>query len=50
VAVYFLMIGITGLPILGIQTFVQNLFYGGGLVHAVALSHLVRRREEQEFT
>jgi ribose transport system permease protein len=50
VAVYFLVIGITGLTILGIQTFVQNLFYGGGLVLAVALSQLVRRREEQEFT
>jgi ribose transport system permease protein len=50
VAVYFLVIGITGLTILGIQTFVQNLFYGGGLVLAVALSQLVRHREAQEFT
>ncbi|MBN9509533.1 MAG: ABC transporter permease [Alphaproteobacteria bacterium] len=50
VAVYFLVIGITGLTILGIQTFVQNLFYGGGLVLAVALSQLVRHREAQEFS
>lgn len=50
VAVYFLVIGITGLTILGIQTFVQNLFYGGGLVLAVALSQLVRNREAQDFT
>jgi ribose transport system permease protein len=50
VAVYFLVIGITGLTILSIQTFVQNLFYGGRLVLAVALSELVRRREEKEFT
>ncbi|WP_428490856.1 ABC transporter permease [Rhodopila sp.] len=50
VAVYFLVIGITGLTILGIQTFVQNLFYGGGLVLAVALSQLVRHREPQDFT
>jgi ribose transport system permease protein len=50
VAVYFLVIGITGLTILGIQTFVQNLFYGGGLVLAVALSQLVRKREAQDFT
>ena len=50
VAVYFLVIGITGLTILGIQTFVQNLFYGGGLVLAVALSQLVRNREPQDFT
>jgi ribose transport system permease protein len=50
VAVYFLVIGITGLTILGIQTFVQNLFYGGGLVLAVALSQLVRNREAQDFS
>ena len=50
VAVYFLVAGITGLTILGIQTFVQNLFYGGGLVIAVALSQLVRNREAQDFT
>jgi ribose transport system permease protein len=50
VAVYFLVIGITGLTILGVQTFVQNLFYGGGLVLAVALSQLVRNREAQDFS
>jgi ribose transport system permease protein len=49
VAVYFLVIGITGLSMLGIQTFVQNLFYGGALVLAVALSQLARRREAQDF-
>jgi ribose transport system permease protein len=50
IAVYFLVIGITGLTMLGIQTFVQNLFYGGALVLAVALSQLVRKREPQEFS
>ncbi|MEQ8348362.1 MAG: ABC transporter permease [Sneathiellaceae bacterium] len=50
VAVYFLIVGITGLTILGIQTFVQNLFYGGALVIAVALSQLVRNREQQDFS
>jgi ribose transport system permease protein len=50
VAVYFLVIGITGLSMLGIQTFVQNLFYGGALVLAVALSQLVRKREAQDFS
>jgi len=30
--------GITGLSILGVHTFVQDLFYGGALVVAVALS------------
>lgn len=44
VAVYFLVSGITGLQLLGVQNFVQQLFYGGALVAAVALSHLARRR------
>jgi ribose transport system permease protein len=44
IAVYFLVTGITGLTILGVQTFVQNLFYGGALVLAVAISHVVRQR------
>jgi len=48
-AVYFLVVGITGLTILGIQTYVQNLFYGGALVIAVALSQLARGREAQEI-
>ncbi|MBJ3778371.1 ABC transporter permease [Acuticoccus mangrovi] len=50
IAVYFLVIGITGLSMLGIQTYVQNLFYGGALVTAVALSQLVRKREAQDFS
>jgi ribose transport system permease protein len=47
IAVYFLVTGITGLTILGIQTFVQNLFYGGALVLAVTFSQLVKKRQEQ---
>jgi ribose transport system permease protein len=47
IAVYFLVTGITGLSILGISTFVQNLFYGGALVIAVTLSQIVRGREER---
>jgi ribose transport system permease protein len=43
-AVYFLVTGITGLQLLGVQTFVQQLFYGGALVLAVALSQFARRR------
>lgn len=46
IAVYLLVTGITGLSILGVDTFVQDLFYGGALVIAVALSQLVRGREE----
>jgi ribose transport system permease protein len=47
VAVYFLITGITGLSVLGISTFVQDLFYGGALVVAVTLSQIVRGREER---
>lgn len=50
IGVFFLVSGITGLTILGIDSFVQNLFYGGGLVIAVALSQLVRNRQPQEFS
>ncbi len=44
IAVYFLVAGITGLQLLGVENFVQNLFYGGALIVAVALSQVVRRR------
>jgi ribose transport system permease protein len=44
-AVYFLVTGITGLQLLGVQTFVQQLFYGGALIVAVALSQFARRRD-----
>ena len=44
-AVYFLVTGITGLQLLGVQTFVQQLFYGTALVLAVALSQFARRRD-----
>jgi len=50
IGVYFLVTGITGLTMLGVDTLVQNLFYGGGLVLAVALSQLVRRRQPQNFS
>lgn len=46
-AVYFLVTGITGLQLLGVQTFVQQLFYGGALVLAVALSQVARRRDRR---
>lgn len=46
IAVYLLVTGITGLSMMGIDTFVQDLFYGGALVLAVTLSQLVRGREE----
>ena len=41
--------GITGLQQLGVDTFIQQLFYGGALVLAVAASQLIRRRQAIEF-
>ncbi len=49
VAVYFLATGIAGLQQLGVDTYVQQLFYGGALVLAVALSQLARKRQSLEF-
>ena len=49
IAVYFLVVGITGLVFVGVSSFVQDMFYGGALVLAVTLSQLVRGREEQQF-
>ncbi len=48
-AVYFLVVGITGLEFMGVSSFVQDMFYGGALVLAVTLSQLVRGREEQQI-
>lgn len=44
IAVYFLVTGITGLEQWGAQAYVQQLFYGGALLVAVAASRLVRKR------
>jgi ribose transport system permease protein len=48
VAVYFLVTGITGLSLLGVRSFIQDLFYGGALVIAVTLSQLARSRAAHE--
>jgi ribose transport system permease protein len=48
VAVYFLISGITGLQLLGAESYVQQLFYGGALVIAVTLSQLTNRRRRSE--
>jgi ribose transport system permease protein len=45
IAVYFLVSGVTGLALFGLQSWVQDVFYGGALVLAVTLSQLARRRE-----
>jgi len=47
-AAYFLQTGITGFQLLGVESFVQQLFYGGALVIAVALSQVARRRQAHE--
>jgi ribose transport system permease protein len=44
IAVYFLVTGITGLQLLGAESFVQNLFYGAALIGAVAFSQVVKKR------
>jgi ribose transport system permease protein len=48
VAVYFLSTGIMGLNFMGVPSFVQNLFYGGGLVIAVSISQLLRKRRPMD--
>jgi ribose transport system permease protein len=48
IAVYFLVTGITGLALFGIQSWLQDMFYGGALVVAVTFSQLARRREDRE--
>lgn len=48
IAVFFLSTGIMGLNFLGADTFVQNLFYGGGLVLAVSISQLLRNRQQMD--
>ncbi len=45
IAVYFLISGITGLQLIGVESFVQQLFFGGALVFAVSMGQLVRRRD-----
>jgi ribose transport system permease protein len=44
VAVYFLVTGITGLQIMGLSDWVQQVFYGISLLFAVTVSVLARRR------
>ncbi len=44
VGIYFLATGILGLQLLGLQSWVSQVFYGGILVIAVTISTLLRRR------
>lgn len=47
ISVYFLETGIRGLSLLGLSTYIQNIFYGAALVLAVAFSVVVRRRQDK---
>jgi ribose transport system permease protein len=44
VGIYFLTTGIFGLQLLGYAGWIQDVFYGGGLVVAVAVAKIVRNR------
>lgn len=46
VAVYFLVTGFTGLEILGLSGWIEQVFYGGALVLAITFSQLSARRTE----
>ena len=43
IAIYFLVTGITGLELLGVSEWIQDVFYGGALIIAVTISTLVRK-------
>jgi ribose transport system permease protein len=44
VAVYFLVTGITGLQLVGLASWIQQVFYGASLVFAITLARLVATR------
>jgi ribose transport system permease protein len=44
IAVYFLVTGVTGLNLLGLTGWVEQVFYGASLIVAVTFSHLATRR------
>lgn len=50
IAVYFLVTGITGLQLMGLSGWIEDVFYGGSLVLAVSLSQLVATRRVAKST
>lgn len=44
IGIFFLATGIFGLQVLGLTGWIQNAFYGGGLIVAVAVSRIVQMR------
>jgi len=49
IAAYFLLTGVTGLAMMGVGSWVQDVFYGGALIVAVTFARLSKRRESQEI-
>jgi ribose transport system permease protein len=47
IGVYFLITGITGLELMGLVGWIEQVFYGGALVVAVALSKVIGRRTKE---
>lgn len=47
VAIYFLQTGIFGLQLMGYSGWIQNVFYGAGLITALALARIVRNRTKR---
>ena len=45
IAAYFLVTGVTGLELIGLAGWIEQVFYGASLVLAVAFSRLAGRRE-----
>ena len=46
IAVYFLTTGTNGLSLQGVQSYIQNIFYGGALIIAVVFSVAVKSLKE----
>lgn len=48
IAVYFLVTGITGLQLIGMSGWIEQVFYGGSLIMAVTFSKLAGRKKVKE--
>jgi len=45
IAVYFLVTGITGLQLIGLSGWIEQVFYGGSVILAVALSYIAGKKK-----
>jgi ribose transport system permease protein len=48
IAIYFLVTGTTGLSLMGIQGFIQDIFYGAALVLSVLFTSVVKRSQDKK--